>query len=315
MDMIYRVLQAMLRRSPLFASLAPAHAAEILLAVVDAGGFAAAARVLGLAQSTISRQVALLETQVGVPLLTRTTRRIALTDAGRFYAERARAGLAALAEAQSGAAALGDEPQGQLRVTMPEAFGNHVVVPMLAAFAAAHPQVMLDLDLSDEVRPLDRGRFDLAIRLGRAAPGETEGNMLVDGRLLLVAAPAWAAAHVLTDPSDLRTLAGAIVLRDPHVRDDWPFRRDAERRHVRVRPMHLATDTQAALTLALAGAGYTVLPNWLVAAHLAAGRLVQLLPVWRMPAYPVRVVLAKPVLTKATAAVEWLRAGMADLQR
>ena len=287
-------------------------AVETLLVVIDEGGFLAAARRLGIAQSTVSRQVGLLEANVGAPLLTRTTRRVALTDAGRFFADRARIGLAAIVEAHTGAGAIGVEPQGLLRVTMPEALGRRVIVPMLAGFVVATPKISLELDLCDERRPLERGHFDLAIRVGPPVQGEDVGEMLLDGRLLLVATPAWALSNPLSDPAELAAVDGAIVLRGPRLRSEWPFEHSGKRSRIRVRPRHMTTDVEAALSLVLGGAGCSLLPDWLVQEHLRCGELTALCPDWRAPAYPVRAIASGPLLAKTAAAMAWLRERMKE---
>lgn len=281
----------------------PLGSAEALLAVIDHGGFAPAARALGVAQSTISRQVDQLEKRTGTRLLARTTRSIRLTDAGLFFVERARAGLAALAEAEAGAAAVGVEPSGLLRVTMPQAFGRRVVVPVLAAFAARHPKIRLELDLSDLVRPLDRGAFDIGVRLGPARGDEPAGERLRESRLLLVGTPDQASRY--TGLEDL-SAADAVVVADPVPRLEWPFALEGERRRVRTRPVHVVSDVEAAHALVLAGAGVSLLPDWLVRADVNAGRLVELIPGWRAASYPVRMICASPSLAKVAAAATYL---------
>jgi DNA-binding transcriptional LysR family regulator len=134
--------------------------AVALVAVAEHGGFAAAARVLGVAQSTVSRQVSALEHAVGAHLLARTTRSVRLTEAGQWFYERARTGLAAILEAERGASSVGSQVEGVLRVTMPEAFGRRVIVPALAKLCALHTKLRLELDLSDEPHALERGGFD-----------------------------------------------------------------------------------------------------------------------------------------------------------
>src|SRR5262245_21501135 len=123
--------------------------AEVFVAVVDAGGFTAAAAALGVTQSAVSRRVAALEARLGVRLLTRSTRRLRPTDAGASFYARAQRALSELEEGECEAAAQSADLRGAIRLTAPPALGRHLVVPHLAAFAAAHPAITLDLVLGE----------------------------------------------------------------------------------------------------------------------------------------------------------------------
>ncbi|WP_195908419.1 LysR substrate-binding domain-containing protein [Novosphingobium sp. Gsoil 351] len=128
-------------------------------------------------------------------------------DQTKFLA--ARAGLAALAEAEAGASAVGTEAAGLLRVTMPEAFGRRTVVPILAGLVARFPAIQLEIDLSDLPRALDRGAYDIAIRLGRVQEGEAAGELLRESRLILIGAPQYAEQCLTLD--SLRQLDAVVV--------------------------------------------------------------------------------------------------------
>jgi len=136
--------------------------AEVFVAVVDAGGFTAAAAALGVTQLAVSRRVAALEARLGVRLLTRSTRRLRPTDAGTAFFERAHRALDELDEGECAASAASVEVRGNLRVTAPPAFGRHVIVPALAAFVTDHPALTVDLVLAER-------RLDLA-ESSRAEP-------------------------------------------------------------------------------------------------------------------------------------------------
>jgi DNA-binding transcriptional LysR family regulator len=123
--------------------------AEAYLAVVDRGGFGAAARELGVTQSTISRRIAALEQRIGKRLVERTTRRVTLTEAGLAFANDLRDVLARLADAEGRVQSEGSEAEGLLRVTMPTAYGRTSVLPRLAGLAKRHPRLRFELDLSD----------------------------------------------------------------------------------------------------------------------------------------------------------------------
>src|SRR5690242_20065943 len=139
--------------------------AEAYLAVVDHGGFGAAARELGVTQSTISRRIAALEQRIGKRLVERTTRRVTLTEAGLAFANDLRDVLARLAEAEGRVQSQGPEAEGLLRITMPTAYGRTVVLPRLAVLGQRHPKLRFELDLSDRYADILEEGYDLAIRI------------------------------------------------------------------------------------------------------------------------------------------------------
>ncbi|MDD1962119.1 LysR family transcriptional regulator [Pseudomonas sp. 39004] len=147
-------------------------AMKMFAATVDAQGFSAAARKLGLATSSVTRLVDALEAELGATLLNRSTRQVSLTEAGARYYARARGIFEALDEADASVADRGEEPVGVLRLCLPVEFGRRVIAPHLGAFLARHPALELDIDLSDRLDDLLDGRYDLSIRLGDPAPND-----------------------------------------------------------------------------------------------------------------------------------------------
>jgi DNA-binding transcriptional LysR family regulator len=266
---------------------------ETFIAVAEAGGFSPAARHLGRAQATISRQIQTLERRLGNRLVARTTRRVALTEAGERFLVQARQVLADLAEAERAAMQDARRPSGLLRATCASSFGRRHVAPLLAAFRAEHPGITIDLDLDDRYVDLVQAGIDLAIRLGPPEATGLVARRLTATRLVLCAAPG---VPPLSDPSDL---AGrdALVLDVYAGRDRWPFTRGSETRMVQARAAIRINDAEAIRAAALAGAGITVLPDYLIGPDLAAGRLVELLPDWRLPSLPIMLVLPERRLT------------------
>jgi DNA-binding transcriptional LysR family regulator len=259
--------------------------AEVFVAVVDAGGFTAAAAALGLGQPAVSRRVATLEARLGTRLLVRSTRRLRPTDAGAAFYERARRALGELAEAETAAAAASAELRGELRVTAPPAFGRHVLVPALAAFRAAHPAITIDLVLAERRLDLVEERVDLAIRIddpGRAS--ELVHTRIGTFGVATCAAPAYLAAHGRPrTPADLARHA-CLLQSGPTRGNAWSFapaacadRRD-EAVTVHVTAALRTNDVEALAAAARAGMGIARLPDFLVAADLRAGRLRAVLP-------------------------------------
>ena len=137
--------------------------AEAFLAVVDHGGFAAAARELGVTQSTVSRRISALELRIGKRLVERTTRRVTLTEAGLAFAHDLRDVLTRLADAEGRVQSDSAEPSGLLRVTMPTAYGRTCVIPRLAVLANRYPRLRFELDLSDRYADIHEEGFDLSL--------------------------------------------------------------------------------------------------------------------------------------------------------
>ena len=158
--------------------------------VVEAGSFTAAAAALGVRKSSVSRSVAALEAELGIRLLQRTTRRLALTDAGRAYYDRARDALVALDEAQNAVSSLGTEPRGQVRVTAPVDLAGDIAA-VTTAFARAYPAVRVEVSLTPRVVDLVKEGFDLAVRGGPLTDSSLLSQKIGESELGLFASPAY----------------------------------------------------------------------------------------------------------------------------
>ena len=258
--------------------------AEAFLAVVDRGGFGAAARELGVTQSTVSRRISTLETRLGKRLVERTTRRITLTEAGLAFAGDLRDVLTRLADAEGRVQYEGSEPQGLLRITMPTAYGRSVVLPRLASLAKRYPRLRFELDLSDRYADILEEGFDLAIR--NAEPTQTG---LVSQRidryaLHLCAAPEYLAKHrPIERPQDIVDHA-CIVLRTYAPRSRWRFEWSGDLIEIEISPRIVASDMMAVRSLTLQGAGVAILPSFLAREDIASGKLAELLTEAVLPA-------------------------------
>ena len=258
--------------------------AEAFLAVVDRGGFGAAARELGVTQSTVSRRISALEMRLGKRLVERTTRRITLTEAGLAFASNLRDVLTRLADAECRVQSEGSEPEGVLRVTMPTAYGRTMVLPRVAALAQRYPRLRFELDLSDRYADiLDEG-FDLAIR--NAEPTQTGlASQRIDRYTLHVcAAPEYLAKHKpIERPQDLVDHS-SIVLRTYAPRSRWRFEWSGDLIEIEISPRIIASDMMAARSMTLEGAGVAILPSFLAREDIEAGKLAELLPEAGLPA-------------------------------
>jgi len=250
-------------------------------AVVDTGSFTRAAARIGITKAVVSQQVARLERDLGVTLLVRTTRRVHPTEAGRALHARALVILRESAEAFEELSLGASSPQGTLCVTAPLDYGSSVVVPVLTEFARRHPSCDVVLTLSDKI--LDLHAIDLAIRVGWLRDSSHTARRIGGFEQWLVCAPRFARELArIRSPEDLVALpfVANSSLPEPLV---WRFSQSARgQRTVRARA-RLSIDAGPGVHAAtLAGAGVSVLPDYLVGPHVATGQLLRVLPEWRL---------------------------------
>lgn len=255
-------------------------ALNTLLEVADAGGFSKAAQRLGVATSSVTRLMDALETSLGTALLTRTPRKVSLTDAGIAYVEQVGKVLDDLAEADESVFDSGASPVGALRIAVPSAFSRLRLAPHLAAFLAEHPRVFLDVVVADHYADLALDRIDIAIRIGLP---DRDANLVV--RKLADNPRYVVASHDYLErsgtPPTPQALDSHECLRVAYgggyrTRQVWSFRRDGAEERVEVRGHLLSNSIDILLEAVIAGRGIALLPEWLVAAEIRAGRLMRL---------------------------------------
>ncbi|PJI46120.1 MAG: LysR family transcriptional regulator [Pseudomonas sp.] len=253
--------------------------------VVEAGGFAAAGRLLGLPKSRLSRRVAELEARLDVRLLQRTTRKLALTDLGERYYRHCQAMLVEAEMADEVAAQLSAEPRGRVKLSCPVALAETSLNEMLPGFLAAYPQVNLELMLTNRRVDLLNESVDVALRV--RAPGDEDLSLisrrLRQAKTALVAAPALLKGIKLRTPEDLTALPvlGAIDNdRRVHMKLVGP---QGEIKEVALEARLAVEDFNLRKNVALAGLGVTLLPLHYCTEELEDGRLVRVLPAWSEP--------------------------------
>lgn len=254
------------------------------LAVAELRSFSAAARVLAMTPAAVTRSVAALEDRLGVQLLLRTTRQVALTAAGAAYAARVTPLAGGLAEAAQDTRDLHGATAGVIRVSAPLSLGLRVLPAVLSQFAAIHPQTRVALNLSDGFVDILAADFDLAIRIsGPPADKSTVWRKICRVPRLLVAAPSWLLAQ--GTPRTPADLPGAACLSySEEARDEiWLLTRGADQHSHRAQGTFSANNGDLLARLAVQGEGVALLPRFIVEADLAAGRLVQVLPDWAPP--------------------------------
>jgi len=281
----------------------------IFAKLADTGSFARAATELGLSKATVSKAIARLEARLGAALLTRTSRRLALTEIGRTTAGRA-ARILAEAEAMDAAALeSATEPMGVVRIAAPMSFGVAYLAPVLPALLEAYAHISVDLHLSDEIVDLVGGGFDLALRIAILADSSLRMRRLCQVRRLLVGAPAYFRRH--GRPIHPRDLAGHVCLGYAYLPtpDRWRFIH-ASGEEVVVTPVsRLRVNNAEALGPALlAGLGLAVQPEFMTWDDLAAGRLEAVMTDWSAPTIALNLITPPGGLRPArvTAVIDFL---------
>jgi DNA-binding transcriptional LysR family regulator len=257
-------------------------------AVVETGTFTAAAERLGITKAVVSQQVARLEKDFHTTLLTRTTRRVVPTDAGKAFYQRCALILKEAGEAFDELGEVAAEPAGTLRLTAPLDYGLSAVVPAVVEFSKRFPQCKVDAALSDQSMDLLSGQVELAIRVGWLTEQHLQARQIGTFRQLLVAAPGWARqVRALKRPAEIGALpfVANAALRDPL---HWRFSRSGSGRdlqpdEVTVHPSIFLNATLAVREAVCMGAGLSVLPDYAVRSDLAEGRLIPVLPEWHLP--------------------------------
>jgi len=263
---------------------------EIFVAVAEARGFARAAARLHLSAPVVTRAVAALEDRLGVRLFNRTTRNVALTEAGLRFLDGAREVLQRVEEVEKEAAGETSLPTGHLTVSAPVTFGRYAVAGVAAEFLRAHPRVTLSLGLADRMVNLVEEGVDVAVRIGDLPDSSLVARQVGHVQRILVASPAYLARRGMPeDPSELR-LHEVIAFTGLMPNREWRFRRDGRSLPVRVAPRFEVNDATAALAAAEAGEGITIAFCYMAAQAINEGRLVPVLRALAAPPVPVQLV-------------------------
>ena len=252
---------------------------KTLLTVQANGSFADAARVLDVDPSSVSRLVRQAEAELGFRLFQRTTRSLSVTEEGQLYFARLAPLLDELEAAKEAALGVRSRPTGRLRMTASVAFSTELLVPLLPAFQAAYPDVVVELTSSDAALDLVEQSIDLAIRLAPAPSGDLIATKLMPTTYRCVAAPAFLEKHPMA--SEPTGLAHAPCLRYgiADLQDTWWFRRESTAAvSVAVDGMFIASSPMPLREAARHGAGVAMLADWLVRRDLDEGRLVDVFP-------------------------------------
>lgn len=245
------------------------------------GSFKSAAAQLGRDASVISRRISQLELKLGVKLLTRTTRSVSLTEAGSMYFNRLQHALEEIDIATREVSNFASTPQGVLKVSAPATFAREIVTSIFAKIISQYPKIKIDAHFEDRAVDVVGEGYDVVIRVGLLSNSSLICRQIGGFRSLLVASPMLMADKSLpVSPADLENINCIGFTKHP----DWPswILEDGDQQATLQPPCALVTDSsEAVLVSALQGVGIALVPDLMAAPHIAAGRLVQILPEWR----------------------------------
>jgi DNA-binding transcriptional LysR family regulator len=289
-----------------------------LVTLAASGSLSAAAREIGVTKAAVSKRLAALEARSGLPLVNRSTRRMSLTPEGDAVVERARSILAEMAELEQLLSRSRARPQGLLRVNATLGFGRRHVAPVISRFVREYPNVDVQLQLSVNPPPLTDDAFDVCIRFGPPPEARVIARRLSPNRRVLVASPAYLAAHgTPRTPQDLRRHCCIGIRQGDEAFGTWRLSQGHGERlrteSVKTRGNLASNDGEIAVGWALDGHGIVMRAEWDVAEHLQAGRLVPVLPGWRTPEADIVAVVPQrqQLVTRVRAFVDYIAAAFA----
>ena len=287
---------------------------SLFVAAIDTGSLSGAARISGISLSSVSRHLSALEERVGTKLLIRTTRTLALTEAGQRYYDKSKHVLAEIDEMEAGLHTDAETPVGRLHVAGPTLFGRFFMLPLLAKFAVMHPKIVMDVMLLDRQYNLIEEGIDVAVRIAPMVDSSLIIRKLGALRWIICAAPAYleqrGTPHTLADLSRHDCLAYS----QDSIGPEWQVLDGDKPTLVQV-PVRMRSNTlDGVVAAAVEGAGLVYAPAWSVMNFVKAGRLKVILSEHEMPPRPINAVFTHNRLLsgKVRALVDYLALQFAD---
>ncbi|WP_123430227.1 MULTISPECIES: LysR family transcriptional regulator [Pseudomonas] len=265
------------------------HRVQTFLVVVDFGSYTRAAQYLGISKAMASLHIKALEQALASTLLIRTTRQVTLTETGQALYDEFKGIVANIDTAFDNVLHGRDRVSGKLRISSTAEYAETFVLPILPLFTARYPEVRLSYHFNSSLNDLVAEKLDLVIRLGHLADSGFKGRQLADYAIVLVASPALLKDRQVTQPEELDAwpwIGNSNLGGPPGWTFSHPRRGEVE---VKVSPGHESNSATAIRAMALAGLGLAVLPEWMVLDDLGNGRLVRVLPEYRLATQPVHV--------------------------
>ncbi|WP_392384310.1 LysR family transcriptional regulator [Marinomonas primoryensis] len=266
------------------------HLMNVFVAVAEEQGFAAASRRLNMSPPAVTRAITALENDLGVTLLTRTTRYVRATDAGYRYLEDARRILQYVTLANEAAIGVNAEPTGHLSITAPVLFGQRYVIPGVVDYLQRYPATKVETFLLDRVVNLLEEGFDVGIRIGKLPDSSMRAKKVGSVRVLLVASTNYLNTYGI--PQSLEDLSKHTLISSSSgsMSNDWKFEVQGKKTPFHIQPRLKVTTNQAAINAALENFGITRVISYQVADELANGRLKIVLESFELPKLPIHIV-------------------------
>ena len=284
------------------------EAMSIIVAVTETGSFSAASRRLKKPVATVSRMVAELEARLKAQLFQRSSRQMALTDAGRSYIEACKRIIEQVDDAEREVSGEYRIPKGDLAITSPWGLGHMHLMPIAVEFMNAYPEIALRLVLTDRIVDTVEENIDISIRIGNLADSNLIATKVGSVRFVLCASPLYLAEH--GHPSEPAELAAhdCISIDSVAPQRSWKFIKDGREIVAPIRSRLTVSDSEAAIDAAIASAGITRVMSYKMEAARRAGQLVLMLEEFEQEPWPVHIVYAerKPVPLKLRAFLNWV---------
>ena len=283
---------------------------EAFVTTASLGSFSAAAREQGVTPALIARRVDALEARLGVRLLVRSTRRLALTSEGHALLEQAQDILDRLQDAETRIGQGSAKPVGLLRISAPAGFGRRHVAPLLPTLCQQHPGLTVTLDLSDDFVDLANERYDCAIRIGELSDSSLIGTRLADNQRVVVASPQYLRQHGQpTHPSDLKNYRCLSLSAHSGQRRGWLFEIDGQPVWQAIEGALACSDGSVLHQWCLEGQGLAWRSLWEVSQDIASGRLETVLDDYRSPPTGIFALTPQRRLTplRVKVFIDWLK--------
>lgn len=288
----------------------------VFVRVVQTGSFTKASRALGMPKSTVSRQVADLERELGIPLLKRTTRNLKITDVGQIYYEHGLSIATEIEKAEAMVSNLQSIPQGTLKITAAPDLANRFLPKLISQFTRSNPKVKVDLILTERVVDIIGEGFDLAIRIGELKDSTLIARKIGTVEGYLYASPAY--IKKFGEPAQCADLKKheCILFRNSEGKDKWSFTGPRSEKSVEVTGKISTNDMGLVKEFALTGAGIAILPYYLAQEEVKAGKLKPILKEWVALTQPVHVVYpgSRYLLPKVRAFLDELFVSFKDVK-
>lgn len=283
------------------------RAFAVFTRVVESGSFSAAAKDLTLGQPAISKMMLALENHLGVRLLNRSTRRLTVTEAGQALYERAIEVLSIVEEAEVAARGINSGLQGVLRVSVPVTFGRLHVVPRLAQFLDAHPNLRVELIMDDRNVDLLAEKIDIALRAGALSDSSLMAKRIASTERVVVASPAYLARHGLPQTPAELLQHNVIIYEQNNLTTNWLFKQATQETSVKVQGQLHVTSAEGLREAVLAGLGLAIVSRWMMSQELLDNKVVTVLDDWHLPGVTLWAVHAsgRMVSTKITTFLTW----------